>query len=48
MPLTADATLSAASAALLLHAAAQRGADPAALCRAVPLDAATLQHPDGR
>lgn len=46
MPPTA--TLSAASAALLLHAAAQRGADPAALCRAVPLDASQLHHPDAR
>lgn len=42
------ATLSAASAALLLHAAAQRGADPAALCRAVPLEASQLLHPDAR
>ena len=33
---------------MLLHAAAQRGADPAALCRAVPLDAGQLHHPDAR
>jgi len=33
---------------MLLHAAAQRGADPAALCRTAALDAHPLQHPDDR
>lgn len=48
MPTPADATLSAASINMLLHAAAQRGADPAALRQAVPLEASQLLHPDGR
>lgn len=45
---SADATLSIGSVNVLLHAAAQRGADPAALCQAVGLDASQLLHPDGR
>ncbi|NML66411.1 AraC family transcriptional regulator [Hymenobacter sp. RP-2-7] len=45
---SADATLSVTSAALLLHAAAQRGADAAALSQAAGLDASQLHNPDGR
>lgn len=43
-----DTTLSAASVKLLLHAAAQRGADADALRQAAALDAAQLADPDGR
>jgi len=43
-----NATLSAASVKLLLHAAAHRGADAEALRQAADLDAAQLSDPDGR
>lgn len=43
-----EATLSVTSVNVLLHAAAQRGADRVALCQAAALDAAQLGDPDGR
>jgi AraC-like DNA-binding protein len=41
-------TLSAASVNLILFAARQRSADPAALCRAAGIDPAPLRNPDAR
>jgi len=41
-------TLFAGSVNLVLFAARQRGADPAALCRAAGIDPAHLRDPDGR
>ena len=46
--MTTDDTLSSGSFNLILWAARQRGADSSALCRAVGVDPAILQNPDGR
>lgn len=46
--MTTDDTLSSGSFNLILYAARQRGADSSALCRAVGVDPAVLQNPDGR
>ncbi|GAB3900779.1 AraC family transcriptional regulator [Larkinella knui] len=46
--MTTDETLSSGSFNLILYAARQRGADSSALCRAVGVDSAVLQNPDGR
>ncbi|WP_266366969.1 AraC family transcriptional regulator [Tellurirhabdus rosea] len=41
-------TLSVSSFNLILYGARQRGADPAELCRRIPVDMALLADPDGR
>ncbi|MFC5408756.1 AraC family transcriptional regulator [Larkinella bovis] len=46
--MTTKNTLSVGSFNLILFAAQQKGADLAALCRAVGIDPAQLQHPDER
>lgn len=46
--ITTEDTLSSGSFNLILYAARQRGADSLALCKAVGLDPAVLQNPDGR